>query len=138
MFWWLFVIPTALLSIDYIITTAAAGQTSACVHHLAVLLWVVGNACWAYGDIFSPYPGDDTYPAPLWEARWGDDGSPHSYTHGRWIAVWVLLSAVTLLFFFHILWIALTLHEAFLGRSTTTVVATGFEESKRSKAPENL
>jgi hypothetical protein len=61
-FWWIFLIPTGLISIDFIVTSAFAGETIDCVHYVAILLWVAGNSAWAYGGVFEAYVGDDIYP----------------------------------------------------------------------------
>jgi hypothetical protein len=127
--WWLCIIPTGLIALDFITTSAAAGnKTIACVHYSAIFLWVMGNAAWAYGNIYLPYSTDDTYPHSMFSSAFDtyDDylstntssilfnstvvtyHSNPTNIHGRWEGTWIIFSAASLLAVFYILWIALS------------------------------
>ncbi len=51
--WVIFLVPTVLIGIDFIITTHKSRRmTIDCLHYVAQLMWVFGNMCWALSEIF--------------------------------------------------------------------------------------
>jgi hypothetical protein len=131
--WWFCIIPTGLIAIDFIITSFGARDTIACVHYTAILLWVMGNAAWAYANIYHPYLSDDTYSHSMFSSSFEsyddyvsmDNTTPfynttvrtyHSNStniHGRWEASWLIFTAASLLAMFYILWISIAIVNFF-------------------------
>jgi|AntAceMinimDraft_5_1070358.scaffolds.fasta_scaffold46998_1 hypothetical protein len=120
--WIICVVPTILISIDFIVVSARAGATIDTVHYVAILLWVSANALWAYCDLgfvlFEPYDDDDHIPVPLWPeapsigGSYDYDGTRENKTpwiHGRWLGTWVMLANCLLLIGFYFLWLVLTI-----------------------------
>ncbi len=100
--WVIFVIPTFLVALDFVITSLFNKYTVIDhAHYVSVMLWVMGNAIWACGE--------------LWFANYDDAYSLTSHGFGpyhtaRWWSSWVMISAYTSIVMLYTMWIYWSYH----------------------------
>ena len=98
--WVIFVIPTVLISIDFVICT---GRTKRLMidhcYYISQLLWVLANITWAYGELYLPEELDEP------RSPWVYD----KYTKAsmRWYSCWLLIFAYLPLVFLLCCWLPL-------------------------------
>lgn len=64
--WLSCMVPTLLIALDFIFiaaTTRSEDNAVDTIHFLAILMWVIGNSVWAYGDFFLQ---DYSEPMGMW------------------------------------------------------------------------
>mmetsp|Transcript_13526 Transcript_13526/g.12248 ORF Transcript_13526/g.12248 Transcript_13526/m.12248 type:complete len:368 (-) Transcript_13526:24-1127(-) len=99
--WFIFLIPTILLSLDFIIVSMNAKNAVVdTAHYTSTLLWVCGNITWALGEFFF---GNYDNPLILWQ------DSAIALKTARWYASWILLFSFIPLIFMYSMWIPLSL-----------------------------
>lgn len=100
--WIIFVVPTVLVALDFIYQTWKTKRMMIdCAHYTAQLLWVFGNAAWAYGELFVlMYDDDVVYDFWIFTL--------HSQRQPRWIASWLLLLAFVPIVMLYFIWLPLT------------------------------
>jgi len=94
--WVIFVIPTFLVSLDFVVTSLFNKYAVIDhAHYVSVMLWVLGNAVWACGELWFGY-FDTAYPltARGWEPL-------HT---ARWWSSWVMISAYTSIVILYTIW----------------------------------
>eukprot|EP01039_Chlorochromonas_danica_P007052 gene7052-7798_t len=102
--WAICLVPTFLIGIDFIITTARRkNMLIDCVHYTAQLMWVIANALWALGEIFGvPGYGDDDAPHSVFEF------SDEAVARCRWWSSWMLIAAYVPIVMLYCVWLPLT------------------------------
>jgi len=103
--WFLFLIPTVLLACDLLwLSYHTEDVTIHTTHYFSSLLWILGNACWAFGEFFF-----DKYDEPLVMWHLSDDSL---YTL-RWYSAWILTSSLFPVIIMYVVWIYLTKNKLF-------------------------
>lgn len=103
--WFIFLIPTVVLACDLLwLSYHTEDVIIHTVHYLSSLLWILGNACWAFGEFFF-----DKYDEPL--AMWYL--SEDSLYTLRWYSAWILAASLFPVMIMYMLWIYLTQHNLF-------------------------
>jgi hypothetical protein len=94
-------IPTVLIALDFIYVTWNSGTMMIdCTHYIATLMWVTGNAIWAFGEIFFPDISDETQPIFT--------SSSVTRNDFRWWASWALFAAYIPIWLLYFVWLPLT------------------------------
>lgn len=128
--WWIFSVPTVLLSLDFCyMTSFYPSSTVDHLHYVVQLLWVGANLVWAWGEIYGNEDFDD--PSNLFP-----HDAYYSVRSARWYSGWILVLAFLIVLLQQILWVGATLAKAlprsrrprnfsFSGRGSVDVVGGG-------------
>jgi hypothetical protein len=99
--WLIFFFPTVFVGMDFIWCTFKTKDLMIdCSYYMSVMIWVIANAIWAFGELFFEEVDDTSH--PIWEVN------AHTVRTFRWWAAWVLIAAYIPLIVLHLIWIPLT------------------------------
>eukprot|EP01038_Epipyxis_sp_PR26KG_P007643 gene7643-10403_t len=103
--WLLCLVPTIIIAADFLFISATAvnveDSTVDTVHFLVVLLWVIGNSVWAFGDFFV-----HDFDAPQHML----DSSADSFKTARWYSSWILFISLIPIISMYVVWLYLTIN----------------------------
>jgi len=94
--WIIFVIPTFIFALDYVVQTLRSKDLVIDhAHYFALFLWVFANLVWAAGELWDPNVDD---PIPVLDA------SPLAYRTARWYSSWILVFAYAPIVTMYYMW----------------------------------
>jgi len=108
--WWVFAVPTVLVGLDFVITSASYQYNVVDhIHYILQLAWIIANFIWAYSEIYEidSDVGYSLWPVP--DTQLSNITVTYKQTIPmRWISAWLLVASLMATFCFTVYWIGFT------------------------------
>lgn len=116
--WIAFSIPTVLIAVDFIWSSFRTRRMMIeTVHYIAILMWIIGNLVWGYGELYISNDDDPIFifnnplahEFPSNASLITGDDYMLNRTPYRWFSSWIIFSALFPIVLLYSIWIPLTI-----------------------------